>query len=82
MWQDFLFAVGSIVFIMALAPTVKSKNKPPLMTSAPTALILYSFSLAYLTLHLWFAAITTLGTALEWSIIAGQVYFKDKKEVK
>ncbi len=77
-----MFATGSIVFIIALAPTVRSEHKPPLLTSVPTGLILLSFSIAYVTLHLWFAAITTLGTSIEWLFIAAQKYLQTKKVVK
>ena len=72
MWQDYVFALGSVVFIVALMPAVKSKEKLPLGTSIPTAVILFLFAICYATLHLWFAMATTLGTATQWSLLAIQ----------
>lgn len=70
--QDYIFAIGSICFIIALIPTIRSQDKPPLFTSWLTATILTIFSITYLSLDLKYAATTTAITALCWWIIFWQ----------
>jgi hypothetical protein len=72
MWQDVVFAIGSLIFAMALVPSIRSTDKPALGTSLPTTLILYVFSMTYFSLELYYAAIVTLGTATLWAILAVQ----------
>jgi hypothetical protein len=74
MWQDYVISVGSFFFIVALIPSIISKDKPSLLTSVTTALILFIFSMTYVSLSLWFAATTTAGTSICWSILAMQKY--------
>jgi hypothetical protein len=69
-WQDLVFGVGSLVFIVALIPALFSEEKPPLSTSIPTSLVLISFSLTYATLDLPFAAITGAISGCMWGAIA------------
>ena len=78
MWQDYVIGIGAFFFILTLIPSITSKNKPDIKTSVPTAIILYVFSLSYVTLGLWLAASTTFGTALGWSILSWQKYKIDK----
>ncbi|HVX24356.1 MAG TPA: hypothetical protein VG992_03380 [Candidatus Saccharimonadales bacterium] len=73
-WQDYVIAVGSILFIIALMPSVLGKNKPALSTSVMTGSVLMVFAITYTTLHLWFAGITTALTAIQWFILAIQKY--------
>ena len=75
-WQDYVIAVGSIIFIIALMPTVLSKEKPHLSTSLMTGTVLMVFAITYLTLRLWFAAITTALTSLQWFVLAVQKYLQ------
>lgn len=65
-WQDIILTGGSIVFIIALLPSVFSNNKPASSTSAMTGSILLVFAFVYGSLHLWFATVTTLITAALW----------------
>jgi hypothetical protein len=71
-WQDAVFSVGSIVFAIALVPATLHKDKPPLTTSIPTALVLGIFGLTYTTLNLWYSAATTAMTCLLWTILLVQ----------
>lgn len=68
-WQDIVFGVGSILFILALIPTIRSGEKPAPTTSAATATILFFFGIAYMSLDLWFAAATSYLTSLTWAFI-------------
>lgn len=73
-WQDIVFTVGSLVFIIALLPSVFSENKPDIKTSALTTVILSVFALTYFSLHLYFSSIVTFATALVWGFLAWQKY--------
>jgi hypothetical protein len=81
-WQDFVFSLGSIIFVIALFPSVKSKDKPALSTSLTTGSVLAIFALTYLTLQLWFSSFTTLLTSLEWFLLGVQKYTQDRKPSK
>lgn len=78
-WQDYVFAIGAIVFIFALMPTVRGKSKPPLITSITTSIVLFVYSYNYLTLKLWFAMVTTAATATQWAVLAFQKYQQNHK---
>jgi hypothetical protein len=73
-WQDMVFTVGSLVFIIALLPSVFSKNKPDIRTSTGTAVILTVFAATYYSLGLYFSAVVTALTAIVWAFLAWQKY--------
>lgn len=79
MWQDYIFTIGSFVFIIALIPSILSKDKPAIASSISTALVLTIFSFTYFSLSLWLTTITTAGTAMAWHILAFQKYRIDIK---
>lgn len=58
-WQDFVRAIGGVVFVIALIPSVLSPDKPAFTTSILNAAVLFSFAVVYVSLELWFAAATT-----------------------
>lgn len=74
--QDFILASGAIIFCLALLPTIFTHDKPSLFTSIPTLLVLYAFSLTYLSLDLKFACGTTFISATLWDIIAIQKLYQ------
>jgi hypothetical protein len=76
MWQDILLSVGTLILGIALIPAAFHKEKPPLATSIPTGLVLYSFGLAYVTLGLWYAFGSVLFNATLWAILAVQKWRK------
>lgn len=72
-WQDLALTVASLVFIVALIPTVLSANqKPALSTSIMNAVVSASIAIVYVTLHLWFAAATTGLNGVLWLAIGIQ----------
>lgn len=73
MWEDYVIAVGAIIFIVALVPSLRGDNKPDLKTSLITGTTLLLFVAANVSLRLWFAAITTLILAVLWLVLAYQV---------
>lgn len=77
--QDLILTLGSLVFVIALMPSIVSKNKPALSTSTLTSLVLFIFAGVYISLHLWFAAFTTSLTGTQWLILAVQKYKQSKQ---
>jgi hypothetical protein len=71
-WQDWVLAVGSFIFVIALIPSIQSPDKPALSTSVLTAAVLGIFALTYMTLSLWLAAFTTSMTCVCWTILGIQ----------
>lgn len=75
-WQDMVLTIGQIIFVLVLIPAIFSKQKPSFLTSSVTSAGLFSFSIVYFSLALWFAAIATLILSVEWCILAAQVFPK------
>jgi hypothetical protein len=71
-WQDIVLTIGQIIFIIALIPAVKHKHKPPFSTSVLNGIVLFCFVIVYLSLSLWFAAITTAVVGVLWLTLAMQ----------
>jgi hypothetical protein len=73
-WQDIVFTIGNIVFIVALVPSIMGKAKPALSTSLMTGTFMAIFALTYITLGLWFSSIATFCGAAAWLVLAAQKY--------
>ena len=74
--QDLILTLGSLVFVVALIPTVLGKHKPALSTSVSTGLVLFVFVGVYISLRLWFTAATTFLTGSLWIALAVQKYLQ------
>lgn len=70
--QDFILTVGTLAFIVALIPTIRSSAKPALSTSLLTLGVLLIFSAVYASLGLWFSAATAIANGACWLILAVQ----------
>lgn len=71
-WQDIVLTIGQIIFIIALIPAITHKHKPHFLTGILNAIVLVTFAIVYVTLSLWFAAITTGIVAVLWFVLALQ----------
>lgn len=71
-WQDIVLTVGQIIFIIALIPAIRNKQKPPFLTNILNAFVLFCFGVVYITLSLWFAAVTTCIVAILWLVLTVQ----------
>ncbi|MDO8620333.1 MAG: hypothetical protein Q7R64_03230 [bacterium] len=80
MWQDIVFSVGQWIFIIALIPSLLSKEKPALSTSLMTGTVLAVFAFTYSTLSLWTASVSTVLSAGTWFVLAVQKYNSDRKK--
>lgn len=73
-WQDAVLSAGSFVFVVALVPSVISKDKPAFSTSILTGGVLLVFAGVYASLGLWLSMVVTTFTAGLWLVLAGQKY--------
>ncbi len=73
-WQDFVLAVCSLTFTLALIPSIRGKEKPALTTSLLTSLVLVTVAVTYATLSLWFAVAAAFLNLLAWLILAVQKF--------
>jgi hypothetical protein len=77
-WQDIIITIGTFIFAIALIPTLKSADKPPVSTSLTTGLTLIVFAVTFSTLGLWFSFVMNLVTGSLWLTLALQKA-KEKK---
>lgn len=75
-WQGIVFAVGSLLFapglLAMLWASYKARDRrPPLLTSVPTATVLWVYVGTYLTMgsSFFYAAVTTGATAFMWTLL-------------
>ena len=77
-WQDFVFAGGQWVFIIALLPSILGKDKPALSTSVMTSVVLVAFAVSFATLSLWISAVSTACSAAAWVILGIQKHISTR----
>ena len=68
-WQDIVLMVGGFVFAPSLLISIIRGAEYPLGTTLPTALVLGTYVVVYLSLGLKLAAISTALTAICWCIL-------------
>ena len=71
-WQQTVLALGQVVFIAALLPSVFSKDKPEIWTSIITGLVALSIAITYITMNLPVAAVSAFFNFVFWSVLALQ----------
>jgi len=77
-WQDTALFLGTLVFIITFIPFIRAKEKPPLRTSIPTAIVIYAFVYIHITLSLFLTAFVTLIMAIGWTILAIQKFRQNR----
>jgi hypothetical protein len=77
-WQDPVLTAAQAVFIVALFPSILSKDKPALATSLMNGAVTAGIALVYISLFLWFAAITAAINSMLWLVLAAQKYGMDR----
>ena len=78
-WQDIVFSVGSWIFIIALIPSLISKDKPPVSSSLLTGSVLLIYALTYTTLHFWLTVASTGLLAIAWLMLAIQKFLANRR---
>jgi len=71
-WQDIVLSIGSVIFVIALIPSIMSAHKPAFTTSVLSSLVLVAFTFVYATLDLWLSAVITAFSAILWMVLAFQ----------
>ena len=71
-WQDIVLTIGSWIFIIALIPTLRDREKPQLSTSVVTGTVLLVYAFVYATLGLWISVVSTSALAIAWLVLALQ----------
>lgn len=69
-WQDMALSAGNVFFCITLIPMLRHPERPPLLTSIPTALALLAGGAIFATLHLWVTALTQTVAGLQWLAMA------------
>lgn len=67
-----MLAVSILGFNIALVPTVFSKSKPALSTSAMTVVFMVATVVVYVSLSLWYSAAMSSINALLWATLGVQ----------
>ena len=73
-WQDIVIAVGQLLFVLALIPSLVTVLKPPRLTCALTGTVLLLFSGTFLSLGLWYSAATAFACGTCWLVL----FFQDR----
>lgn len=81
-WQDVVFAIGQLVFGVALVPALMDRAKPPLLTSVPTAAVLLSFGATFATLGFVWSMTASLICGGAWWILAAQRLLQTRKRMR
>lgn len=67
-------ALGQVVFILALLPSVFSSDKPEIWTSIITGSVALSIAITYITMAIPVAAVSAFFNFVFWSVLAVQKY--------
>jgi len=71
-WQDIVISVAQIGFVIALLPSIRSKEKPAIATSIMNVILVCTIAMSLLTLRLWFSSFTAFLIAAAWAVLAIQ----------
>ena len=71
---DIIIAICNLVFLPSLIPMILAplSQKPPLLSSIPTAISLCVIFIVFLYISLIFSAVMSLLSAIAWFILAAQ----------
>lgn len=71
-WQDIVITAGTLILSVALIPTVLGKQKPPLLSSLPIAIVLATFAVSFTTLGMVASGAGAALQSLTWVILVVQ----------
>ena len=74
-WQDVMFSIGQIVFLVSLVPLLLSDHDVPALTALATAGMLTAFLAAHVSYRNWFTVAPTAVTVVVWALIGFGVHF-------
>lgn len=67
--HDFVFASGALILFLAMIPAVARKAVIPLSTCLTTGAVLLVFTINYVTMSYWYAAVVEAGNVLCWGYL-------------
>lgn len=70
MWQDIVFAVAAWGLNLSILPTLRSQNKPPLLTSVGYGICVTVMGVALISVPLWFSGVTNIIGGILWGVVA------------
>lgn len=79
-WQDWVFFIGAWIFVISLIPTIRGNQKPELLTSIPTTIIVFAFVFCFATLGLWLSVFANTAVGIAWGILAFQRWKQPKQK--
>lgn len=68
-WQDWIIAIGQLLFFIALLPSVFSNDKPNRWSSLMTGSVLLVFTFTFWSLDLFFGAFSSALVSITWFIL-------------
>lgn len=79
-WEDWVITIGQIIFIIAIVPALRGKDKPPTFTSVTTGTVLLAFAAAQYSLGLITSVFTSIILGSSWIFLGYQKYVLDRKK--
>lgn len=73
-WQDIIFSIGEVVFLIALIPLLFTDSKVPTYTGLSTGAMLYLFGLCQFSYRNWITLTLSLITATIWILLGVGVH--------
>lgn len=74
-WQDLIFAIGEIVFLISLVPLLFTDTNVPAFTGIASAIMLYAFLAAHVSYSNWITVALTFVCATLWLLIGLGINF-------
>ncbi len=72
-WQDLVFSIGGVCFLVAnMGAILSPTQKPPRLSCAITAICLWAFVVTYASLGLWFSVAVGILSASGWTVLIFQ----------
>ncbi len=68
-WQDIVISIAQIFSIIALIPSIRSKDKPAKTTSLIAMICVLAITICLFTLQLWLGSFTAFLIAVCWGIL-------------
>lgn len=68
-WQDWVIAIGQLIFFFALLPSIFSNDKPNRWSSLLTATTLSVFTYTFWTLGLFWGAFNSALVTIAWFVL-------------
>ena len=79
-WQDWVFSLGQLVLLIALLPSIFSKDKPAIATSLIYGTVAAVFIFTYASLGLWTSSMAAILITSGWLTLVVQKAMVNRKK--